>query len=293
MASSTARAPILGFQTSIVLAASLAAYNYGRWANNGLGNQAVAPTGRRSLRLCGVNNVNHVAGQTNDIGEANVFGWSRENLANLRPPGVSEGSVSLLQGDPIHCANAAGQSEPYRLGTGTTMVMGFSREQYVNNGTTPVPFVLQLSPHLVVQAMEVRGFTRAVAANNTRYIGNDATELSAVETLFEAPWDGVLQGPLRISVEASGGTPAGTITVSVMVKPPGGSWAPAQVGTTPADWSVALAASGSVTAASDVTAALPNGNSLAIVAGTKVGFKSVKNSSVANVAQLNARVAFV
>lgn len=293
MATTTARNPILGFQHPVKLVATIGAFNFAAWANDGLGNDATTPTGRRARALCGVNNVDHVAGQTNAIGEVNVFGWSRENLCNLRPPGASEGSVIMLQGDPIHCANALGQSEPYVLGTGTTMIMGFSREQLTNSGSTPLPYVLQLAPHLAVQAMEVRGFTRAVLTNTTRYIGNDATELAAVETLFEAPWDGTLQGPFRISIEASGGTPAGTITVTVMIKPPGGSWAAAQVGSTPADWAVALAASGTVTSASDVTAALPFGNRLAITAGTKVGFKSVKDSSVANCAQLNARVAFV
>lgn len=293
MATTTARGPILGFQHPAKLVVTIAAFNFAAWANDGGGNTVTLPSGRRARALAGVDNVDHTAGQTNVAGEFNVFAWTRENLCNLRPPGVSEGSVVMLQGDPIHCANSSGQSEPYVLGTGTTMIMGFSREQLTNSGSTPLPYVLQMAPHLLVQAMEVRGFVRTITANNTRYIGNDATELSAVETLFEAPWDGALQGPFRISVEASGGTPAGTITATVMVKVPGGSWTAAQVGATPADWSVALAASGSVTAANDVSATLPVGNRLAVTAGTKVGFKIVKDSSVANVAQLNARVAFV
>lgn len=289
--SSTARMPQKGLIISAALAVAAPGFVGLAWANpSDSANVVTLPSGARALRLAGVCDVNHVAGKTAGAGEQVSMSWTREQRLAIRGvEGQNGPAVAVLQGDALHVANAAGEFEPYLPGTGTTMVMGYSREKYTNTQSTPVTVVADLAPHWVVQAIEVRGFVRTITANNTKYIGNDGTELSADEVLFEAPFAGVLQGPLRVSIEPSGGVPAGQIDVTVRIKVPGGSWADAQINAAP--WTVSLSPTGLVTSATD--AALGKyGGTLSIPAGTKVGFEIVKNNAVANAAQLNARLAF-
>lgn len=294
MAITTARRPILGFaHPSKVKSGTPAGFAMLVWSNDTAGaNYVQLPTGARARRLAGILDYDNVAGKTAVADDPVSLRLGQEFFFLLRPPAEGEGSVTVLQGDWIQNANALGHGEPYIPGTGTTELIGASREKHTNSQTGAVPIVAQLHKQLLLQAMEVRGFTRAVLTNTTRYIGNDATELAAVETLFTAPWDGNLQGPFSVDMEASGGTPAGSVTVTLMFKAPGGSWAPLTYdGTNP--WAVVVALSSTVTSGDDTSLTLPHGRTVAIVKGTKVGYKSVKDVSVANVAQLNARVAFV
>jgi len=289
--SSTARMPQKGLIISAALAVAAPGFVALMWANpSNSENVVTLPGGARAMRLAGVNDVNHVVGKTAGAGDQVGLSWTREQRLMIRGvEGQGGPAVVVQQGDALHCANNAGEFEPYLPGTGTTMVMGYSREKYTNSQSTGVPVVADLSPHWIVQASEVRGFVRTITANNTRYIGNDATELSADEVLFEAPVSGVLQGPLRVSIEPSGGTPAGQIDVTVRVKVPGGSWADAEINAAP--WTVTLSPTGLVTVATDSSLG-KYGGTLAVAAGTKVAFKIVKNNAVANVAQLNVRLAF-
>ena len=289
----TNRGPQKGMLLSVRLLSAISLpYTALQWANPTDSTPKVQnPTKPRSLRIAGVNDVNHVAGKTSVQNDMVTMSWTREAFLQVRGiEAQNAASVTVQQGDPLHVANVAGEFEPYVLGTGTTQVVGFSREKYVNAQTTGVPLVAMLAPHIVAQPIEVRGFIRTITANNTRYAGVDATELTADEVLFEAPWDGKLQGPLRVSVETTG-VPDGQIDVTVRIKVPGGSWADAQINSHP--WTVSLALSPTVTSASDATLQAKYGGSLDVVAGTKVAIKVVKNDAVANVAQLSARLAFV
>lgn len=249
-------------------------------------NQVQLPAGPRALRLAGLSQV----GQTPVLPAAGdpipLFkdGRAYTNLAVGK---------SCVPGDLAVIANNAGDTEPYVLGTGTAQVIGPYKTKYTNGQSASVPVETDYQPMLLVQAEQIRGFVRTVTANNTRYAGNDATEVSADETIFEARWAGTLQGPLRVDVEASGGVPAGTVTAKVRIKIPGGSWATAQVGATPADWATVVALSNTVTSGDDTTLQLPWGNSLAIPKGTKVAIQFIKDNAVANIAQLSGSLRFV
>jgi hypothetical protein len=296
MATTTARLPILGFQhPSKFKVGSTPGVGFAVmvWSNlTDTSNHVQLPSAARPRRLAGVNNQNHVAGVVLSDGDQIPLGLSRESEVLLRPPTGGETSIAVLQGDWLVPGNTAGHVEPYIPGTGTVEIIGASREKLVNATTGPVNIVAQIGKFMAMQAMEVYGFTRAITANNTKFIGADATELSAVETLFVAPFDGVLQGPFTVDIEPSGGVPAGTIVVTVQYKAPGGAWADLLYdGVNP--WIVTLAPTGIVTHADDTAANLPYGRTVAVLKGTKIGFKSVKDVAVANVAQLSTRVAFV
>lgn len=249
-------------------------------------NQVRLPAAARAKRFAGLldmGNVPATIGPANDDPVA-VMKEGR-GLVNL-PAGFA-----CVPGDLGVIYNTSGDVVPYIPGTGGVEVLGWFKTKYTNAQSGVVPVEFELQPHYIYQVEAVRGFIRAIAANNTRYIGADATELAAVEPLFTVPWDGTLQGPFQVDLTQAAGN-AGIITAKVMVKPPGGAWAVAQVGTGPADWAVALNAA-NVASADDTTVPLPYGNSLAVLKGTKVGFQLIKDANVANVSQLGCRITFV
>lgn len=251
-------------------------------------NQVQLPAAPRALRLAGLLHMGQVgSGIFPVVGDPVPLFKDGRGFTNLAV------GKSCVPGDLAVISNTAGDTEPYVLGTGTAQVIGPYKTKYTNGSSASVPVETDYHPMLIAQAEQVRGFVRTVTANNTRYAGNDATEVSADETIFEARWAGTLQGPLRVDVEASGGVPAGTVTAKVRIKIPGGSWATAQVGATPADWATVVALSNTVTSGDDTTLQLPWGNGLAIPKGTKVAMQFIKDNAVANIAQLSGSLRFV
>ena len=251
-------------------------------------NQVQLPAAARALRLAGLMHMGQVgAGVFPVVGDPVPLFKDGRGFTNLAV------GKSCVPGDLAVISNTAGDTEPYVLGTGTAQVIGPYKTKYTNGQSASVPVETDYHPMLIAQVEQIRGFVRSISANNTRYIGNDATEVTADETIFEARQAGVLQRPLRVDVEAAGGVPAGGLTVKVRIKAPGGSWGTAQVGATPADWTTTVALSGTVMSGDDTTANLPYGNSLAIVKGTKVAIQVIKDNAVANIAQLSASLRFV
>ena len=252
--------------------------------------QVTLPAGARALRFHGILDVGQMAGVSPTVGDQVSIQKTGRAYTNL------QAGQSCNPGDLPVIANAAGDTVPYVFGTGTAQALGYYRTQYTNGQSAGVPVEYDQFPFYIIQTMEIRGFVRTPAQNNTRDIGNDCTEINGDEFLFTAPWNGTLQGPLKVDFLTGAGN-TGHLTVNVRIKVPGSAWATAQVGSPAANWTTGAVDLSTFTANAegefdDTTTALPFGNSLAITKGTKVGFQLVKDGTFANVTQVQVRLAF-